>query len=122
MHNKNILVKRLTLIIIFFLITACSKSDRGELVGVKTNKLWESIAKEDLESEQKEWINAREELLKGNREPLLELVDRSRGDVELMKEVSVADALEQVDVEIDSFENYYTEAFKSLTEESYRVD
>ena len=40
MHNKNILVKRLTLIIIFFLITACSKSDRGELVGVKTNKFF----------------------------------------------------------------------------------
>ena len=90
--------------------------------GVKTNKLWESIAKEDLESEKKEWINAREELLKGNREPLLELVDRSGGDVELMKEVSVADALEQVDMEIDNFENYYTEAFESLTEESYRVD
>ena len=40
MHNKNILVKRLTLIIIFFLITACSKSDRGELVGIKTNKFF----------------------------------------------------------------------------------
>ena len=90
--------------------------------GVQTKKVWESIAKEDLESEKKEWINAREELLKGNREPLLELVDRSGGDVELMKEVSVADALEQVDMEIDNFENYYTEAFKSLTEESYRVD
>ena len=33
-------MKRLTLIIIFFLITACSKSDRGELVGVKTNKFF----------------------------------------------------------------------------------
>jgi len=70
--------------------------------GVQTKKVWESIAKEDLESEKKEWINAREELLKGNREPLLELVDRGGGDVELMKESSVADALEQIDMELES--------------------
>jgi sulfatase modifying factor 1 len=33
-------VRKLTLIIIFFLISACSKSDRGELIGTKTNKFF----------------------------------------------------------------------------------